>query len=145
MLKPKRDVMTVPEESYRIVDNAEVSKRLTREMQAEMADVPAHGIEPVEFKVLIRPVKADEKTKGGILLPEQVVEKDQHAAMEGVISALSPFAFTYEEWPAGARKPRIGDRVVFARYSGINQKGADGVEYRIMNDKDIVAVIGRAS
>ena len=100
----------------------------------------AHGIDCVEFKVLIRPKKAEERTKGGIVLPDQVVEKDQHAAMEGVIAGLSPFAFTYEEWPLHARKPRVGDTVIFARYSGITQRGNDGIEYRIVNDKDIVAI-----
>lgn len=97
------------------------------------------GIEPVEFKVVVRPRKAEEKV-GSIHLPQQVVERDQHAAMEGTLVAVSPFAFTYEEWPASARKPEPGDTVIFARYSGINQKGADGESYRIMNDKDIVAV-----
>lgn len=98
------------------------------------------GIEPIEYKVVVRPAKAIEKTKGGIVLPEVVVERDQHAAMEGTIAAISPLAFTYEEWPKSARKPEIGDTVVFARYSGITLRGKDGDDYRIMNDKDIVAV-----
>lgn len=139
----KRDVLQIPPEKMRFVGQDEVNQRLNAQIAEEIADVAGHGIECVEYKVLVRPVKAEEKTKGGILLPEQVVEKDQHAAMEGVICGLSPFAFTYEEWPMGARKPRVGDRVVFARYSGINQKGADGVDYRIMNDKDVVAIVGR--
>lgn len=99
-----------------------------------------HGITPIEYKVLVKPTEVVEKTKGGILLPDIVKEKDQHASMEGVIEAVSPFAFSYEEWPAGARKPKAGDLVVFSRYSGINIKGNDGGEYRLMNDKDIVAV-----
>ena len=98
------------------------------------------GIEPIEFKVVVRPAQAVAKTKGGIMLPEVVVERDQHAAMEGTIAAISPLAFTYEEWPASARKPEIGDTVIFARYSGITMKGNDGQDYRIVNDKDIVAV-----
>lgn len=114
--------------------------------QHEIAELTApnlanpSGIEPIEYKVLVRPKKAEERTKGGIVLPETIVEKDQHAAMEGEIVAMSPFAFSYEEWPIGATKPQVGDRVVFARYAGINQKGSDGVDYRLMNDKDIVAI-----
>jgi len=141
MAKPD-DVQRVPDKSYKIISNAEVSQRLTTEMLDEIAEDTfddSHGIVCLEYKVLVRPRKAEERTKGGIMLPEQVVEKDQHAAMEGVIAGMSPFAFSYEEWPLGARKPRVGDTVVFARYSGITQKGGDGVEYRIMNDKDIVA------
>lgn len=99
-----------------------------------------HGIEPIEFKVLVEPHKVQERTKGGIVLPEVVLEKDQHASMEGIIAAVSPLAFTYEEWPKGYAKPVAGDTVIFARYSGITVKGNDGVEYRLMNDKDVVAV-----
>lgn len=102
------------------------------------------GITPLEYKVLIRPV---EETgfiafKGGHKLykPDETKERDQHAAMEGEIIDMAVFAFTYEQWPDGAEKPRAGQTAIFARYSGVNVKGADGIEYRLMNDKDIVAV-----
>jgi chaperonin GroES len=98
------------------------------------------GIHPIEYKVLIRPVKVEERTAGGIIRPETVKEKDQHAAMEGEIIAVSPFAFSYEDWPAGAEKPHPGQTAIFARYSGVTIKGKDGEEYRLMNDKDVVAV-----
>lgn len=139
----KRDVQRVPEDQYRIVAHSEVSAKLNQEMLdvlTEDAEASAHGIYCIEYKVLVRPKKAETVTKGGIALPDMVVEKDQHAAMEGVICGMSPLAFSYEEWPATARKPQMGDTVVFARYSGISQRGNDGVEYRIMNDRDIVAV-----
>lgn len=139
----KRDVQRVPKDQYRIVAHGEVAAKLNQEMLealAEDIEESAHGIDCIEYKVLVRPKKAETITKGGIALPDVVVEKDQHAAMEGVICGMSPLAFSYEEWPANARKPRVGDTVVFARYSGITQRGNDGVEYRIMNDKDIVAV-----
>lgn len=102
------------------------------------------GIEPIEYKVLVLPPKDDGiiTLKGGFKLhkPDETKERDQHAAMTGEIVAVSPLAFTYEEWPAGTRRPDVGDQVVFARYSGITITGNDGLEYRLMNDKDIVAV-----
>ena len=105
----------------------------------------AHGIEPVEYKVVIRPVEVKKEIPLGkngfkLALPDQVVEQDQHAAIEGEIIAISPFAFSYEEWPKGAAKPKVGDTAIFARYSGNTLKGNDGVDYRIMNDKDVIAV-----
>lgn len=103
-----------------------------------------HGLKALEYKVIVHPVKAEERTKGGIVLPDIVVEKDKHAAMEGTIADISPLAFTYAEWPDDASKPTVGDKVIFSRYSGINVTGNDGREYRIMNDKDIVAVRGAA-
>lgn len=114
---------------------------------AVKVDLPAlnrSGIDPIEYKVVVRPVeeKGFIELKGGFKLqkPDETKERDQHAAMEGEIIALSPFAFSYEEWPAGAEKPIPGQTAIFARYSGVTIKGNDGVEYRVMNDKDIIAV-----
>lgn len=100
------------------------------------------GIFPTEFKVLVRAKQVEEKTKGGILLPDEKKERDQHAVMEATIVAVSPLAFTYEDnWPEGARKPSVGDRVIIAKYSGALVKGKDGVEYKLIADKDIAAVL----
>lgn len=104
----------------------------------------AHGITPTEYKVLVRPATDDGtiKLKSGLTLykPDETRERDQHASMEGELVAVSPLAFGYETWPEGAHKPSPGDAVIFAKYSGIIVKGNDGVEYRLMNDKDVVAV-----
>ena len=106
--------------------------------------VMKHGIVPLEYKVLVRPDQdaGHIELKGGfkLLKPDETRERDQHASMQGVVAAISPLAFTYEEWPEGATIPAVGDRVVFARYSGVTITGNDGVEYRAMNDKDIIAL-----
>jgi len=99
------------------------------------------GIRPVEFKVLVRPIKVEEKTAGGILIPAMAQDREQAAAVEGEIVAVSPFAFGYEIWKNEADKPKPGDRVYFAKFAGMTAKGRDGVEYRLMNDKDVCAVI----
>lgn len=100
------------------------------------------GIQPTEFKVLIKPKTVEEKTAGGIIIPEQAKEREQFAQMEGEIIASSPLAFTYQDWPEGASPPKVGDRVLFAKYGGATVTGLDRQEYRIVNDKDIAAVIG---
>jgi co-chaperonin GroES (HSP10) len=70
--------------------------------------------------------------------------------MSGRIIDMSPAAFSYHDWPEGVRLPRIGDRVAFARYAGINIKGErrtndrgheERTEYRLINDKDIAAIL----
>ena len=99
------------------------------------------GITPTEFKVLLLTDTVEERTAGGIIKPVERVERDQYAAMEGVIIAASPLAFTYENWPEGARKPQVGDRVIFAKYAGATVEGRDGVKYRLVADKDIGAVL----
>lgn len=117
------------------MSNRKISKTVT---------VNTSGLEPVEFKVLVRPIEVSKfiEFKSGYKLerPDETQEREQHAAMEGEIVSQSPFAFTYEEWPDGAPKPKVGDTVVFARYSGLLVKGADDIDYRLMNDKDIMAV-----
>lgn len=98
------------------------------------------GIYPTEYKVLILPKQVDEKTKGGIIIPDQTKERDQFAQMEGEIVAVSPLAFTYDDWKE-ASSPKVGDRVLFAKYAGASVIGKDGKEYRICNDKDLAAVL----
>lgn len=98
------------------------------------------GIYPIEFKALIKPKAVDEKSKGGIILPDETKDRDQFAQMEGTLVAASPLAFTYENainWD----KPKVGDCVLFAKYAGAKVTGKDGVEYRLVNDKDIAAVL----
>lgn len=103
------------------------------------------GILPTEFKVVIKPIAVEEKSKGGIILPDDTKERDQYAQIEGTLIACSPLAFTYakeEEWAAaGGRPPQPGDRVLYAKYAGTTRKGKDGNDYRIVNDKDLWAVL----
>lgn len=100
------------------------------------------GIRPTEFRVLVRPVEVEAKTKGGIIIPDEKKERDQYAVMEATIIECSPLAFTYEaNWPVDADKPKAGDRVVIAKYSGALIKGKDGVEYKLVADKDVAAIL----
>lgn len=103
------------------------------------------GIWPTEHKVLIRPLKVEEKI-GSIHLPDQLKDKEKYAQIRGHIVAASPLAFTYAneaEWTeAGGVKPRPGDQVLYGKYAGFNVRGPkDGVEYTVVNDKDICALI----
>lgn len=99
------------------------------------------GIFPTEFKVVVKPVEVKEKTAGGIIVPEESRERMQYAAQEGVLVAVSPLAFSYEKWPEGYEPPQIGSRVLFAKYAGAKVKGRDGVDYRLINDRDVAAVL----
>lgn len=100
--------------------------------------VGAHGIEPVEFKVLVKPEVIEKKTAGGIILPDTVREKQRFAKETGFIKAFGSLAFTDPDWRDNVFS---GTRVIYDRYSGVLIKGADGEEYRIIQDKDIIAVL----
>ncbi|WP_290688537.1 hypothetical protein [Haematobacter sp. UBA3484] len=99
------------------------------------------GFRPVEFNVLIKQDKVEEKTKGGLLLSTDVQEREKYSATRGVIVAVSPMAFAFDDWPGGEPKPKPGDAVVFARHAGVFVTGLDDEEYRVIKDKDVVAVM----
>lgn len=97
------------------------------------------GIRPTGYKVLVRPKEVEQKI-GSVWIPDDHKEKQEFARQEGVLVAVSPVAFNYETFPAGTA-PQEGQTVIYAKYAGFLHKGADGVEYRVINDQDIVAII----
>jgi chaperonin GroES len=98
---------------------------------------------PMMNRVLIKVRKVEEKTKGGILLSESAIEKEQFNKTVGVIIDIGESAF--EEWDV---KPEIGDIVAFARYGGIPYApidkeylaGEEGAEFRLVADKEILTI-----
>lgn len=100
------------------------------------------GINPIEFNVLVLPDKVEEKTAGGIILPDTEVDRKRHQATEGTLIAVSPMAFNEDVFPPEMTKPAPGARVALALHSGAFMKGRDGKEYRLVKDKDIVALMG---
>lgn len=99
------------------------------------------GIHMSEYNVLVEPKEAEEKTAGGLFLPNEVQDKDQWAQTEGVLVAVSPMAFKNTDWPDDVDPPQVGDRVALARYAYTKIRGADGGEYWLMKDNDIMAVM----
>ncbi len=99
------------------------------------------GIDPIVYNVVVKPEKVAEQTKGGILIPDAARERDQYGEHKGVLTAISPMAFSFVEWPTYAPKPQVGQRVIFVKYAGTLVQGADGEDYRVMNDKDVLGVL----
>ena len=99
------------------------------------------GWTPVEFNCIVLVDKVPDKV-GSIHLPDEELTRLQYAAPTGILVAVSPLAFSYEVWPDGVPKPKPGDRVMIAKYGGtpVQQPGSSGPDYRIVKDKDILAV-----
>jgi len=95
------------------------------------------GIVQVEYKVLIEPEQVNEQTSGGLYLPQQTKEKDEMAQVKGTLVAVGGSAF--EDWQG--RRPEIGDKDYFGKYAGFVVVGADERKYRLINDKDVAAII----
>jgi co-chaperonin GroES (HSP10) len=96
------------------------------------------GLRPIEFKVLVKPDKV-EKSRGRIVIPERVQDKELRENCEGTLIAVGGIAFT--EPDIGEPRPQLGDRVVFAPGYGRFRKGADDEYYILMNDKDIAGIL----
>jgi chaperonin GroES len=90
---------------------------------------------PLHDRVLVRRIEAEEKTKGGIIIPDTVKEKP----MEGEILAVGPG--TRDE--QGKLQPldvKVGDRVLFGKWSGTEVK-INGEDLMIMKESDIMGVV----
>lgn len=102
------------------------------------------GLLPLEYKVLVLPsdFEVDPIFKRAreqkIALPPGVQERELAAQIVATFIAKGGSAFS--DWK-DERLPKMGDRVLMSKYAGITVKGADGVEYRMLNDKDISAII----
>ena len=91
-------------------------------------------IKPLEDRILVKPLEAQEVKKGGIIIPDTAKEKPE----EGKIVALGA-----GKWDEGKRKPfdvKKGDKVLFAKYAG-NEITLEGEKHLILREEDILAVI----
>ena len=101
-----------------------------------MATATKLNLKPLADRVVVKKLEAEEKTAGGIVLPDTAKEKPQ----QGEVLAVGPGKLDEK----GARCPmelKVGDKVLFAKYSGTEVK-IDGVEYLILPERDILAVMG---
>jgi chaperonin GroES len=92
-------------------------------------------IRPLQDRIIVKRVEEEEKTKGGIIIPETAKEKP----MEGEVIA----AGTGKILENGKKQPlevKSGDRILFGKYSGTEVK-IDGVEHLIMREDDVLGVI----
>ena len=94
------------------------------------------GIKPVDTKALVLPDVVEEKTAGGIIIPETAKDKQRYATQKASLIAIGQSCFA--EW---IEKPAVGSRVLISQYAGTIVKGDDGAEYRIINDEDICALL----
>lgn len=100
------------------------------------------GIRPLEYFVLVRPREVEDKTSGGLYIPQETQEREQFGQTEGEIIAMSPMAFNFDDL-AMKCKPDIGARVMFSKYQATEVKGQDGKTYWLMKDKAIAAEIAK--
>ena len=94
---------------------------------------------PLHDRVVVRRLAAEEKTSGGIIIPDTAQEKP----MEGEVVAAGPGARD-EQGKIVALQVKEGDRILFGKWSGTEVK-LDGEELLIMKESDIMGVLDRAA
>lgn len=90
-------------------------------------------IKPLADRVVVKVIEQEEKTSGGIFLPDTAKEKPQI----GEVVAVGPGKV--EDGQRVPMEVKVGDHVIFAKYSGTEVK-IDGVEYLILRESDILAI-----
>ena len=95
---------------------------------------------PTGWRILVLPFKQKEKTKGGLVLAETTLEKQQVASQVGLVMAMGPQCYKDKErYPEGPWC-KVNDWVMFARYAGSRIK-IEGGEIRLLNDDEVLATI----
>lgn len=95
---------------------------------------------PTQFTALIKPDEVDQKSDGGLFLPDNVRSRLQYAVDRGIL--IDHGDGFYSERPGP--RPKIGQKVIFDRYAGsLIQIEEDGkrVDYRLVNDDKIIAIL----
>ncbi|TDJ54730.1 MAG: co-chaperone GroES [Ignavibacteria bacterium] len=92
-------------------------------------------IKPLGDRIVVKPMEAEEKTKGGIILPDTVKEKP----VEGTIVAAGPGRKS-DDGKIVEMEVKVGEKILYGKYSG-TEVTIDGDEYLIMRESDIFAIV----
>jgi len=118
------------------VEEEEAQQRPENMDQSILDRIP----KPTGWRIVVLPFKPPKKTKSGIVLAEQAVERQQIATVCGYVVATGPLAYAdTDKFPDGPWCKK-GDWIVFGRYAGA-RIGIDGGEIRILNDDEVLATI----
>jgi len=89
------------------------------------------NLKPLADRVVVEPAAAEQKTAGGIIIPDTAKEKPQKGTVVAVGSGKKDEPMTV----------KVGDAVLYGRYSG-TEVNVDGADYLIMKESDIYAIVG---
>ncbi len=94
------------------------------------------SIKPLGDRILVKVLDAEEKTKGGIYLPDSAKEKPQEAEVVAVGQGK-----VLESGKIQAPEVKVKDKVLFGKYSGTSVSTKEGEEYLILREEDILAIV----
>ena len=92
-------------------------------------------IRPLQDRIIVKRVAEEEKTKGGIIIPDTAKEKP----IEGMVLAVGN-GKVQEDGKVRALDVKVGDRIIFTKYGGTEVK-LDGEEHLVIREEDILGVV----
>ena len=95
---------------------------------------------PTGWRILVLPFKMNEKTKGGVLLGQETIERQQVGSQCGNVLAMGPDCYADKDRFTEGPWCKVGDWIIFARYAG-SRIEIEGGEVRLLNDDEVLATV----
>ena len=128
--------MSQEQSSILTPNNDLIGVKKTKKVTNESTKLP----QPTGWRILVLPFKMKEKTKGGIIMGQDTLEKQQVASQCGNVLAMGPDAYGDKKRFPDGPWCKVGDWIMFARYAGSRIK-IEGGEVRLLNDDEVLATI----
>lgn len=105
---------------------------------------------PTGWRILVEPIRIEEKTSGGIVLPNQAVEAKEHLRYIGRVVAMGPLCYQHQKFRdadgAAVKWCEIGDHIAYGAYAGQevkirNKSGDKYVGLKLLNDDEVLCVL----
>jgi chaperonin GroES len=117
-------------------ENPKLRPALQEKYKEETEKLP----KPTGWRIIVLPFRMDEKTKGGILMGQDTLDKQQVASQCGNVLAMGPQCYKDKERYPDGPWCKKGDWVIFARYAG-SRIQIEGGEIRLLNEDEILATV----
>ena len=93
------------------------------------------NIKPLHDRIVVKPIEAEELSAGGIVIPDNAKEKPTKGEVVAVGTGK-----VFDNGQTRAMSVKVGDKVIYGQYAGSAYK-ADGIEYKIVREEDILATL----
>jgi chaperonin GroES len=99
-------------------------------------DIVSVNIKPLEDRIVVKPLEAEQTTASGLVIPDTAKEKPQ----EGEVVAIGPGRFNEDGDGRIPLDVAVGDKVIYSKYGGTEVKYS-GEEYLILSGRDVLAIV----
>ena len=138
-MKTQQPISTNSNQKIKLPDTSLVGLKKSEE-QKEVTNESSKLPQPTGWRILVLPFKMNETTKGGVIMNESTLERQQVASQCGNVLAMGSECYKDKErYPTGPWC-KVGDWVVFARYAG-SRINIEGGEVRLLNEDVILATV----